>query len=778
MPKILSIDDKEDNLISLSALLKNLMLDCTVITAQSGLEGIEKAKEEFPDTILLDIKMPEMDGFEVCKRLKSDQATRHIPVIMLTTIETASKSRIKGLNIGADAFLFKPIDGTELVAQLNVMLRIKKVEDALRNEKKLLEVLVKEKTKDLQLFRNLINQSNDAIFVVATKTGSFLDFNYKACNSLGYEREELLNMRVTDIEAIITDDFAWENHVAELRKSRYMILESKHKRKDGTTFPVEINVKFIIQDEREYIVAVARDITKRRQAEEEILKSKAMLQEAFDGIPEPTLMLDKEMRIKVFNRAAVDYYKTEYKDVIGELCYQALKGRAEPCDGCDIPSSGLGGECISFEQKGLTYPEKIEKVDIYPVKHTDNEVQSAIVRVSDITEQRKMEKELLQADKMISLGILVSGVAHEINNPNNFIMLNTPLLSEAWDSIAPILEDYYEENGDFNLGRLPYSEMRDEIPKLLNGIKKGSKRIKRIVQDLKDYSRQNIGKINQTVNVNEFIESAISLVGNMIKKSTNKFSVEYGKDLPVIKCSKQKLEQVIINLIQNACQALPDKSKGVFVKSLFNDKSGNIVVEVRDEGIGINEKVLPRIMDPFYTTRRSYGGTGLGLSVSANIIKEHGGKIEVKSQRGEGSIFAIFLPTKKTEEPIKILVVDDDSSVRDVITTALREKRYYLVKEASSGVEACVKLGSDCPNILILDIQIPDMDGVEICRLIKAKPELSGIKVIVITGFPDSTKAKEIVDMGFKNILPKPFRLTDLLGSVEMVLKGEQSDLA
>jgi len=173
------------------------------------------------------------------------------------------------------------------------------------------------------------------------------------------------------------------------------------------------------------------------------------------------------------------------------------------------------------------------------------------------------------------------------------------------------------------------------------------------------------------------------------------------------------------------------------VKSLFNDKSGNIVVEVRDEGIGINEKVLPRIMDPFYTTRRSYGGTGLGLSVSANIIKEHGGKIEVKSQRGEGSIFAIFLPTKKTEEPIKILVVDDDSSVRDVITTALREKRYYLVKEASSGVEACVKLGSDCPNILILDIQIPDMDGVEICRLIKAKPELSGIKVIVITGFPD-----------------------------------------
>ncbi len=511
---------------------------------------------------------------------------------------------------------------------------------------------------------------------------------------------------------------------------------------------------------------------KCKQTEEELLKSKTMLQEVFDEISDPLFKLDKEMRIEVFNRAAADHHKIKSKDVIGKPCYQALKGRAEPCHGCDIPSAVLDGKHVSFELKGFRDPKKIEKIVIYPVKNNDNEIHSAIVRISDITEQKKLEQELLQADKMISLGVLVSGVAHEINNPNNFIMLNTPLLSDAWDSIAPILEDYYEKNGDFNLGRLPYSEMRDEIPKLLNGIKKGSKRIKRIVQDLKDYSRHDIGEINQTVNVNELIESAISLVGNMIKKSTNKFSVEYGKDLPVIRGGKHKLEQVIINLIQNACQALPDKSKGLFVKSLFDDKNGSIVIEVRDEGIGMAEEVQPRIMDPFYTTKRSNGGTGLGLSVSANIIKEHGGKIEVKSQRGEESIFTIFLPTKKTEKPIKILVVDDDSSVRDVITTALRKKRYCLVQEASSGVEACVKLGSDYPNILILDIQMPDMDGVEICRLIKAKPELSGIKVIVITGFPDSTKAKEIADMGFKNILPKPFNITDLLGTVEMVLRG------
>lgn len=149
MPKILVIDDKKDNLIAASALLKNLISDCTAITAQSGAEGIKKAQTELPDTILLDIKMPEMDGFEVCRALKNDENTARIPIIILTAIKTDSKSRVKALETGADAFLTKPIEETELVAQVNTALRIKKAEDVLRKEKDLLEVLVQERTKAL-----------------------------------------------------------------------------------------------------------------------------------------------------------------------------------------------------------------------------------------------------------------------------------------------------------------------------------------------------------------------------------------------------------------------------------------------------------------------------------------------------------------------------------------------------------------------------------------------------------------------------------------------------
>ena len=150
MPKILAIDDNQDNLVSISVLLRKLILDCTVITSDSGAEGIKKAEAEQPDTILLDVKMPEMDGFEVCRRLKSSEKTKHIPVVMLTAIKTDVESRVKGLGLGADAFLFKPIDEAELAAQIKVMLRIKTAEDLLQKEKDLLEDTVLERTKALR----------------------------------------------------------------------------------------------------------------------------------------------------------------------------------------------------------------------------------------------------------------------------------------------------------------------------------------------------------------------------------------------------------------------------------------------------------------------------------------------------------------------------------------------------------------------------------------------------------------------------------------------------
>ncbi|MBU4315957.1 MAG: response regulator [Proteobacteria bacterium] len=388
----------------------------------------------------------------------------------------------------------------------------------------------------------------------------------------------------------------------------------------------------------------------------------------------------------------------------------------------------------------------------------------------EIEQRMQMEKDLVQADKMISLGTLVSGVAHEINNPNNFIMLNAPLLNEVWQSIFPVLEEKYKEHGDFSVAGLPYSEMKTEVPHLLHGIEEGSRRIQRIISDLKEYSRKDRGIMEDSVSINEVVLQSLKLVDPMIKKTTQRFSVEYGQDLPLIKGNNQKLGQVVINLIQNACQALADCEKGIWITTDFDEPTGDIVIRVKDEGPGIPEDVLAHIMDPFFTTKRDMGGTGLGLAVSSNIIKEHNGKIQVSSWPGQ-SVFEVHLPTREKGKLKKILVVDDDRSTREMIYKILSRTGDYSIQKVSTGTEASVKLGIEKPDLVILDMQMPDMNGVEICRLIRTSPELTGIKVVIITGYPGSRKVKEATELGFGHILAKPFEISELLQKVDDILK-------
>ena len=188
MAKILTIDDKEDNLILLKALLTSLIPGCAVIEARSGRTGMEKAIEQQPDAILLDIRMPEMDGYEVCRQLKADETTRHIPVIMLTAIDRNSSHKVMGLESGADAFLTKPIDEMELVAQVKAALRIKKAEDFLRKEKNLVEHLLYERTKELkeseERFRSLVENSHMGISII--QRGRIVYQNPEQEELLGY----------------------------------------------------------------------------------------------------------------------------------------------------------------------------------------------------------------------------------------------------------------------------------------------------------------------------------------------------------------------------------------------------------------------------------------------------------------------------------------------------------------------------------------------------------------------------------------------------------------
>ncbi|MBF0288011.1 MAG: response regulator [SAR324 cluster bacterium] len=267
MIKILVIDDTASNLTLISMMLKGLIEDSIVVTSQNPKEGIKKAQEELPDTILLDIAMPEMDGYEVCENLKSNTATQHIPIIMMTAVHLDSNSRIKGLDIGADAFLAQPIDEAELAAQIKAMLRIKKAEDLLRAEKDLLKELVEEKVKAQQQseekYRNVMEYASDGIFIFDSQ-GQHLDVNQKGCDMTGYSRSEILNMHTEDIiqgKELDQEPLPFD----PLLKGKHLVIECQLKHKERKVVIAEISSKKL-PDGR--ILGIVRDITEKKKAEE------------------------------------------------------------------------------------------------------------------------------------------------------------------------------------------------------------------------------------------------------------------------------------------------------------------------------------------------------------------------------------------------------------------------------------------------------------------------------------------------------------------------------
>ncbi|WP_355660633.1 transporter substrate-binding domain-containing protein [Halomonas salifodinae] len=261
-------------------------------------------------------------------------------------------------------------------------------------------------------------------------------------------------------------------------------------------------------------------------------------------------------------------------------------------------------------------------------------------------ELRQRQQQLIQADKMTSLGILVSGVAHEINNPSGLLLLNLPVLRDAYDDARPILEAHYREHGDFSLGGLPYSRMRDEIPPMLDEMLEGTQRIKRIVGDLKDFARQDSRDLDDALDLNQVVGTATRLVDNSIRQATDRFTTRYAPDLPTVRGNTQRLEQVVINLVLNACQALEARDQGIRLSTRHDAAARRVILEVADQGRGIPAEALNRLTDPFFTTRRECGGTGLGLSVSAGIVHEHGGELAFASRPGDGTTVTLSLPVE------------------------------------------------------------------------------------------------------------------------------------
>ncbi len=293
------------------------------------------------------------------------------------------------------------------------------------------------------------------------------------------------------------------------------------------------------------------------------------------------------------------------------------------------------------DRQGKPFPVS---VSVSPIFDPLGQPNGAAIIERDIRHRKDLEKkaeerrqQLFQADKLASLGTLIAGVAHEINNPNSFILLNAPLVRDVWEDIRPILEEYHRDKGDFPIGQMTYSTCGDSITTLLSDIEQGARRIKSIVGGLKDFSRQDENALDQDVDLTAMVRQALTLTENRLKKTTERLTLDLPEGIPTFKGHRQRVEQVIINLILNACDALTSAQNAIdiAVKTLPNREGVRLLVH--DEGQGIAAEMLERIRDPFFTTKRDQGGTGLGLSICDGILRDHGGVLSIRSEPGKGT---------------------------------------------------------------------------------------------------------------------------------------------
>jgi len=506
-------------------------------------------------------------------------------------------------------------------------------------------------------YRRITEGLTDYFYTVWLKDGEIVETTHSlACETVtGYSPEEYAANPSLWMQMVVAEDreLVTDNIQKILVGGNVPSIDHRIIHKDGHIYWV--STKFIQQiDSSGKLVAydgVVTNITERVESQERLYKSNATLNMAIDGISDPLFLLDAKLRIKRMNRAAKDYYGLAgYREAIGKFCFEALRGRSSPCAGCETPFSDMYGYSGSFERRGLLNHDHIEEVVVDVVRDAAGSPKAAIFRIFDITKQKMVDRQLIQNEKLASLGLLIAGVAHEINNPNNFIYFNIPILRSYLQFLLPIADEYASANPDLLVFNRPYAPFREDCLKLLENIEHGSTRINQIVSNLREFARDRGKGERRRIDLKLVVEKGISICIGRIKKLVKTLDVHIPEGLPALVSDPLAIEQIVVNLMINAAQAA-DKDES-WIRLTISERSGptgKVVVEVSDNGCGMDSETLKKIFDPFYTTKAAGVGTGLGLAISHRLMTELGGSIEVESEVGTGSTFHLVLAATNDE---------------------------------------------------------------------------------------------------------------------------------
>jgi len=562
---------------------------------------------------------------------------------------------------------------------------------------------------------------------------------------------ELFGRRLADLPGTAIDDLvasAERQHVAEREhravegeQQRY---ETTVVRADGEERNVAVSTTPLVLDgDLVGTVASLRDITEEKGAQDTLARSEARYRNLFESASDAIVTLDANGRFTTFNHAAENISGYPRQELVGQWFAPLL-----PDD--ELPKAlmhfqkALAGETGLFETTFIRKDREYRTIQVtYSTPQKDEEV---LCVIRDVTDQKMLQEQLIQSEKMSAIGQLVSGVAHELNNPLAGISAFAQLL---------LTEKRFPPD-QRTAAEMIYAEAR---------------RASRIVQNLLTFARQHKPERTPT-GVNQVLDDTLELRGYELRVRGIEVTRDYDEQIPETMADAHQLQQVFLNLVTNAEQAMeksPRESQRLIVRTR---RTGAVIrIDVEDTGPGIPPNLLERIFNPFFTTKPTGSGTGLGLSISLGIVREHEGRIWAENAPQGGARFIVEVPivTHRASgesqaiplvplqgDRLQILVVDDEASVRVSLQRYLAG-RGHEVETTSSGREALGRLREGRFDAVIVDMRMPDVSGEELYRELQTNDPQHADRIIFTTGQLVDEQVRTFLASTGRPCVPKPF---------------------
>jgi len=624
-----------------------------------------------------------------------------------------------------------------------------------------------------QLYSAVVKQASDGIYLLDPATRRIMEANRSLCRMLGYTPEEFRKLQVYDF---VRHDRGEIDEIVQrvTRKGEYVVGERRYQRKDGHLLDVEVTANSVSFSGKQLLCVVVRDITRRKQAERALKKSRQLFDWFMKHLPALAFMKDLNGRYIFYNDATKSFFGNPPEERIGKTDAELWPAEvAETLRENDQKVMSTGKSLTVVETVPGESRQLYLLVTKFPIFKDGRPFVLAGFAV-DITDRIEAEKEserlkvqLLQAQKMEAIGTLAGGIAHDFNNLLMGILGRTSIL----------------------LMDTPPADRRYEH---LKGIEAHVKSAADLTRQLLGFARG--GKYNvQPLDLNDLLCEQNTMFARTRREI--RFHEDLGEGLWTVEADPGQLKQVLLNLYVNACQAMPGgghlfiRTENVTLDRSFTRSHGAspgpyVRISVTDTGVGMDDATRQRIFEPFFTTREMGHGTGLGLASVYGIIKNHAGIIRVESRKGEGTTFDIYLPA--SEKPVRprpartesmlrgsetILLVDDEPMVTDV-GAKMMSRLGYRVLTAASGAEALATFAEHHAgiDIVVLDMIMPEMNGEQTFHGLQEIDKT--VRVIFSSGYSRNHQAVQETSCSQHPFIQKPFDIVKLSRKLREVLDG------